>query len=185
MKLIIIFGPQAVGKMTVGHVLEEITELKLFHNHMTIELLCPFLGFSPEMWELSNQFRQKIFEAVSKSDLNGLIFTYVWAFDSEKDWDYVENVCEIFEGNGGEVYLVELEADFDERIERNKTPHRLEHKPSKRNVEQSEHRMRIATENHRLNSYEGEITRKNYIKINNTNLTPVEVANSIKEKFRL
>jgi hypothetical protein len=97
----------------------------------------------------------------------------------------VENVCEIFEGKGGEVYFVELEADFDERIERNKTPHRLEHKPSKRNIEQSEHRMRIATENHRLYSYEGEITRKHYIKINNTNLTPEEVANSIKENFRL
>lgn len=42
MKLIIIFGPQASGKMTIGHELEKLTELKLFHNHMTIELLAPF-----------------------------------------------------------------------------------------------------------------------------------------------
>lgn len=74
----------------------------------------------------------------------------------------MENVCGIFETNGGEVYFVELEADFDNRIERYKTPHRLEHKPSKRNVEQSEHRMRIATERHRLNSYEGEITQSHH-----------------------
>ncbi|GAE48204.1 hypothetical protein JCM21738_5289 [Mesobacillus boroniphilus JCM 21738] len=39
MKFVLIFGPQAVGKMTVGHELEKITELKLFHNHMTIELV--------------------------------------------------------------------------------------------------------------------------------------------------
>lgn len=39
MSLVIIFGPQAVGKMTVGHALEDITDLKLFHNHMTIELV--------------------------------------------------------------------------------------------------------------------------------------------------
>ncbi|WP_054027690.1 AAA family ATPase [Bacillus sp. FJAT-28004] len=185
MKLLLIFGPQAVGKMTVGHELEKITELKLFHNHMTIELLCPFLGFSPEMWELSNLFRQKMFEAFSKSDSYGMIFTFVWSFDSKEDWEYVEKVCGIFEGNGGEVCFVELEADFDERIERNRTPRRLEHKPSKRNIEQSEHRMRIAAENHRLNSFEGEIERKNYIKINNTNLTQEEVAKSIKEKFNL
>ncbi|MGM0885093.1 MAG: shikimate kinase [Bacillota bacterium] len=185
MKLILLFGPQAVGKMTVGHELEKITELKLFHNHMTIELLSPFLGFSTEMWDLSNLFRQKIFEAVSKSNSHGLIFTFVWAFDSKEDWDYVKNVCDIFEGKGGEVYFVELEADFDKRIERNKTPHRLEHKPSKRNVEQSELRMRIAAENHRLNSFEEEITRTNYIKINNTNLTSEEVAKSIKDKFHL
>lgn len=35
MKFILLFGPQAVGKMTIGHELEKITELKLFHNHMT------------------------------------------------------------------------------------------------------------------------------------------------------
>ncbi|QHW29372.1 AAA family ATPase [Paenibacillus rhizovicinus] len=185
MKLILIFGPQAVGKMTVGQKLEEITELKLFHNHMTIELLSPILGFSPEMWELSNLFRQKIFEAVSNSNLNGLIFTFVWSFDSQEDWEYVKSVSDIFERNGGEVYFVELEADFNERIERNKTHNRLEHKPSKRNVEESEHRMRIAAKNHRLNSYEGEIKKEHFLKINNTNLTPEEVAISIKEKFEL
>jgi len=31
-KLVIIFGPQAVGKMTVGQELEKITGLKLFHS---------------------------------------------------------------------------------------------------------------------------------------------------------
>ena len=29
MKIVIIFGPHAVGKMTVGHELEKITNLKL------------------------------------------------------------------------------------------------------------------------------------------------------------
>lgn len=38
-KLVLICGPQAVGKMTVGQELTKITDLKLFHNHMTIELL--------------------------------------------------------------------------------------------------------------------------------------------------
>lgn len=39
MKFIMIFGPQAVGKMTVGHELGKITNLRLFHNHVTLELL--------------------------------------------------------------------------------------------------------------------------------------------------
>ena len=84
MKLILIFGPQAVGKMTVGHELEKMTELKLFHNHMTIELLHPLFGFGTETWRLSDLFRKEIFEAVSKSDLYGLVFTYVWAFDQKE-----------------------------------------------------------------------------------------------------
>ncbi len=40
-------------------------------------------------------------------------------------------------------------------------------------------------ERHRLNSYEGEIKKENYIKINNTNLNAVEVAEFIKERFNL
>ena len=91
MKLVIIFGPQAVGKMTVGQELQKITELKLFHNHMTIELLAPLFGFSSEMWELSNKFRKDIFKTAVQSDLNGLIFTFVWGFNLESDWKYVED----------------------------------------------------------------------------------------------
>jgi shikimate kinase len=34
MKFVLIFGPQAVGKMTVGQELAKITGLKLFHNHI-------------------------------------------------------------------------------------------------------------------------------------------------------
>ncbi|HDR7606865.1 TPA: hypothetical protein QCX41_004389 [Bacillus mycoides] len=43
MKFILIFGPQAVGKMTVGQELAKLTDLKNFHNHMTIDLVSPFL----------------------------------------------------------------------------------------------------------------------------------------------
>ncbi|MEK3886656.1 AAA family ATPase [Bacillus sp. FSL K6-3431] len=186
MHFILIFGPQAVGKMTVGHELEKISELKLFHNHMTIELVAPFFSYGTEAGSrLVNLFRQEIFEEVAKSNLNGLIFTYVWAFDQQEDWDYVEKVCSIFEEKGGTVYFVELEADMEERLERNKSPHRLEHKSSKRNIDWSENDLKISMKKYRLNSQEGEIKKENYIKINNSNLRAEEVAKIIKEKFQL
>ena len=37
MHLVCIFGPPAVGKMTVGRELSRQTGSKLLHNHMTIE----------------------------------------------------------------------------------------------------------------------------------------------------
>lgn len=40
-------------------------------------------------------------------------------------------------------------------------------------------------EKHRLNSFDGEITFENYIKIDNTHLSAVEVAKMIKERFQL
>jgi shikimate kinase len=186
MKFILLFGPQAVGKMTVGQELEKITELKLFHNHMTIELVTPFFNYGTEAGKrLVHLFRQEIFEEVSKSDLYGLIFTYVWAFDHQSDWNYVDSVCKLFESRGGVVYFVELEADLSERLERNKSPHRLEHKPTKRNLLRSEQDLLSTMKRYRLNSLEGEIKRENYIKINNTDLSAEEVAEIIKEQFQL
>ena len=186
MKFIMIFGPQAVGKMTVGHELEKITNLKLFHNHVTLELLTPIFGYgNKSVRKLSNLFRKEIFKEASKSDLEGLIFTYVWALNIKEDWEYVKETCNIFTSNGGTIYFVELEATLEERIERNKHPHRLVHKPTKRNLERSEKNLRKCLEVYRLNSNEGEIKEKNYIKINNTKINPDKVAKMIKEKFAL
>ena len=186
MKLVLLFGPQAVGKMTVGQELTNITDLKLFHNHMTIDLVSHFFDYSTkEGKRLVNLFRQEIFEEASKSNLYGMIFTFLWAFDMQEDWDYVDRLTQLFESRGNTVYFVELEADVEERLERNKTPNRLEHKPSKRDIEWSDADLKKSMEQHRLNSLEDEITYPNYIKLDNTNLSAAEVAKIIKERFQL
>lgn len=185
MKLILLFGPQAVGKMTVGQELEKTTDLKLFHNHMTIDLLEPLFGFSSEMWRLTHLFREEVFKSFSKSDQYGMIFTFIWAFNLQEDWDITENICRIFSENNADIYFVELEADMNVRLERNRTQNRLQHKLTKRNIVQSEEHLVNSMNDYRMNSNEGEIKEKNYIKINNTNLTATQVAQIIKEKFEL
>ncbi|WP_312813945.1 AAA family ATPase [Sedimentibacter sp.] len=186
MKLIIIFGPHAVGKMTVGQELSKITDLKLFHNHMTIDIVNDlFENLPEEKSRLINLFRKEIFEAFSGSKEYGMIFTYMWAFDRQEDWNYINYVEELFASKGAEVYFVELEADYELRIERNKTENRLLNKPTKRNLEKSEAIFRSLESTYRLNSYEGEIEKINYIKINNTDLSPEETALIIKSNFSL
>lgn len=187
MKLVTIIGPQAVGKMTVGQELAKITGLKLFHNHMTIELVMPFFDYgSDEGKRLVHSFRMQLFEEMAKSDQEGMIFTWIWAFDLGKtEEDYYHKIREIFTKQGADIYLVELEADLEERIKRNETENRLKHKPTKRNIEWSKKDIIKGEEKHRLNSYPGEIKEKNYLRINNTNLLPEEVAKIIKEKFNL
>lgn len=186
MKFVLIFGPHAVGKMTVGHELEKITDLRLFHNHMTIDVVSPFFSYGTITGKkLVKLFRMELFKEIAKSDLDGIIFTFIWAFDRKVDWDYIEEICEIFRSKGAEICFVELEADFDERLRRNRSPHRLNHKPSKRNLEESENELKESVEIYRLNSHAGEVKEKNYIKINNTNLSPEETARLVKEKFKL
>jgi hypothetical protein len=186
MKLIIITGPQAVGKMTVGHELEKITGLKLFHNHMTIELVISLFDYeTPEAQKLIKLFRDEIFKTFASSDQEGLIFTVICNFDDPAEWERVKEVSNFFSSKGGKVCLVELEADTQVRIERNKTEHRLAHKPSKRDVVWSESNLLNSVENHRLNSREGEIKEESYLRIDNTNLSPEDVALQIKNRFDL
>jgi len=183
-KFVFIFGPQAVGKMTVGQELAKVTGLKLFHNHMTIDLLEPFFGFSPEMWRLTHLFRQEIINSFSKSDQYGMIFTKVWYFDQKEDWDDIESICQTVSAQGADIYFVELEAKVEERLKRNKTPHRLEYKPTKRNIEQSEQHLLSTIESSRLNSKKDEIEKENYLRIDNTYLSVEEVAQLIKSYFQ-
>ncbi len=184
-KFVFVFGPQAVGKMTVGQELSAITGLKLFHNHMTIDLLEPLFGFTPEMWRLTTAFRRDIFQSFANSDFYGMIFTKVWYFDQQADWDEIDQICTIFREQEVQVYFVELEADVEERLARNKTPHRLAHKPTKRNVEQSEQHLLSSLKDKRLNSLPGEIKEEHYLRINTTQMTAKETAKWIKEKFDL
>ena len=44
MKLLLLFGNCAVGKMTVGREFIKITPFRLFHNHMTIEPVLEVFG---------------------------------------------------------------------------------------------------------------------------------------------
>lgn len=88
MKFILITGPQAVGKMTVGQELTNITDLKLLHNHMTIEVVTKIFDYSKEIYgKLNESFRIQIFEEFAKSDQEGIIFTTTWGFDSKEEWD--------------------------------------------------------------------------------------------------
>ena len=185
--LVIILGPHAVGKMTVGQKLAEITELRLFHNHMSIELTRKLFSHSENEWNVLNgTIRQTVFELFAKGDFPGLIFTYMCAFDMQSEFDYLDGVIKLFKANGAKCYVVELCADFDERIMRNKSENRLFHKESKRNLEWSEAEMRRTSEKYRLNSYEGEkLPFENYMKIDNTHLSPEKVAEMIKIHFEI
>ena len=186
MNLIILFGPHAVGKMTVGQELAKLTGYKLFHNHMTIDPVAALFDQDPQlMWPLVTSFREQIFEAFTHSQNKGLIFTFMWALDEPSDHAYIQGIEDRFTAIGAKVCYVELCADQDVRLERNKTPNRLEHKPSKRNLERSEAMFTSLEAKYRLNSFEGEIDKQHYLKIDNTHLEAQTVAKQIVKHFEL
>ena len=183
--LIIISGPQAVGKMTVAEALRDRIDYRLMTNHDSIELSdVIFERGSDAQKNFNLLIRKAAFETAIKYDID-LIFTFVMAYDQEKDYEYVYNLKNLFEGSGGKFYFVELSCDLETRLARNITPHRLERKPSKRDLEWTKNDILKTVEKYRLNSYDDEFICENHIKINNNNLLPDEVADIIIKKFNL
>jgi hypothetical protein len=182
-KLVIIFGAGAVGKMTVGQELARITDLRLYHGHMDIEPVIEIFG--SRVGSAVTRIREVIFDEFVKTELYGMIFTFMWALDRTEDWEYIDRLVDIFRSNGAEIYYVELVASQEIRLQRNATENRLRNKASKRDIEVSNKRLMNEDTNYRLVSLDGEIPFENYMKIDNSNLTPDFVAKMIKENFIL
>ena len=183
MKLVFILGDAAVGKMTVGQELMKITDLRLFHNHMTIEPVIEIFGRYDG--KTIAEMRDLIFRNFAASENYGMIFTMMMDFSMPSEWEYLEHIKQFFEPYGTEFYYVELIAPQEVRLRRNVTENRLRNKPSKRDLEASNRRLINDDNQHRCVSYEGEITFDNYLRIENSDKEPDEVAKMIKETFRL
>jgi hypothetical protein len=153
MHFVVIFGPPAVGKMTVGHELAKLTGFKLFHNHMTVEPVLDIFPFgSPPFGRLVDEFRRRVIEEACDAELPGLIFTFVWGLELDSDRAMVASYVDIVESRGGQVHFVELVADQAERLIRNTTEFRLEQKKSKRDVEFSRNNLLELDEKYVMNT---------------------------------
>lgn len=183
MKLVFIIGDAAVGKMTVGQELMKITDLRLFHNHMTIEPVIEIFGTFDG--KVIAELREVIFRNFAASNNYGMIFTMMMDFDLPSEWEYLERVKSIFEPYDTEFYYVELIAPQEVRLKRNVSENRLKNKTSKRDIEASNQRLINDDQNHRCVSFEGEITFDHYLRIDNSDKEPEEIARMIKETFNL
>lgn len=184
--LLFILGPPAVGKMATGEAVAARTGFRLFHNHHAIDLALEFFPFgSPPFHRIVGDIRRRIFEEVAASDLPGLIFTYVWAFDLSSDAAAVEGYAAPFRSRGGRVVFAELETSQAERLRRNETPLRLARKPTKRDLEASRRNLLELDARYRMNS-SGEFDgRDDYLRIDNTALSAAAAAERIVSRFRL
>ena len=183
--LVFLIGPPAVGKMAVGLEVSARTGIPLFHNHLSIEAVLPVFGFGTEPFSrLVSGFRDRMFVEAAESELPGLIFTYVWAFNEPGELKFVEKVKSIFESRDGRTVFVELWADLETRVARNATELRLAAKPSKRDVEASRLRLLEADRLYQLSS-QGAFPFPDHLLIDNARLSPTVVADEIVTHFSL
>lgn len=186
MTLVIIFGPPAVGKMSVGLELERLTGFRLFHNHMTADPVLRLFPFeSPAYHRLVPEFRRRIFEEFSATDEAGMIFTLVWVLDDPRDRSLVDGAMDTFSKHGASTCFVELEATQTERLKRNETPLRLAEKRLQRDTAGSRAFLLEADRQYKLNTTGSFFYPEQHLKIDNTALEPAAVAQTIVGHFGL
>jgi broad-specificity NMP kinase len=118
MKLIFLYGAPAVGKLTVAQELARLTGYRLFHNHLTVDLVSSLFPFGSEPFV---RLREKIwlaaFAEAARQD-QSLIFT----FNPERSVRerFIQDTIDVVSRENGAVVFVELtcaEQELERRME--------------------------------------------------------------------
>lgn len=189
MRLLVMFGPPAVGKMTVGRAIAQRSGFRLFHNHALIEPLLEVFDYGTAPFtRLLREWRGRVVEEAASSG-TGLLLTYVWGLELPGDTDELAEYIRPYVERNADVAFVELAADLDKRLQRNRTELRLAEKRSKRDVEWSDANVRDL-ERHVMNTgHQSDddpplpgtllLARHRHMRIDNSELTPQEAAVAI------
>ncbi len=177
MKLIFLCGPPAVGKLTVAKALASRTGYKLFHNHLSSDLVSEIFDFGSLEWlMLLEKIRLDVFEAACQAELKGLIFTYMY-IGKPGSWFFITDVRELLDQYGGELCLVGLICSQEQLEQRVVEPDRMEF--GKINSVEKLQSVFPSTE------LSFEIPYVETLVIDNTELSPEQTAERIIEYYHL
>ena len=175
MKLILIYGSPAVGKLTTAGEVARKTDFKVFHNHLTISAVAPVFDFgTPPFWKLVHLFRVETIAEAARNDQN-LIYTFCYAKDS--DDAHVSEITRVVEENGGEICFVLLtaeKAEIEKRV--------LQESRARYGKIDELKLLREVWEKYELFA---PVPERESLMIDNTNLPPEETAERIIEFFSL
>ena len=172
MKLIVLYGPPAVGKLTIAKELSRRTGYKIFHNHLTIDLVeSIFTWGTKDFNNLVSKYRLELIEAAAARNVN-LVFTIVYAGISDDQFikEVKENENKLHEvkmrlekavadqSNMNNI-IAELESKTKQSIEKY-----LELK--KEQLTEREHRLKIEI-SQKKDNLEISLIQKLYLKIMN------------------
>lgn len=111
MHLVFLYGPAAVGKLTVARALAERTGLRLFHNHLVVDTLLAVFAFgSPPFVALRERMWLDVFEAAARAGTS-LIFTF--APENTVSEGFPDAAAARIAPHGGRIRFVRLTAPVE------------------------------------------------------------------------
>lgn len=175
MKLIVFYGPPAAGKYTIAKAVAEKLGFKLFHNHLTVDLLKSVLPFgTPGFFRLSQKIRLEIFEEAAKQKIEGVIFTFV--YEKDTDDSFIQKMVDVVKSNGGDVIFIQIYCEKETLLKRVKEESRKQFQKVK-----SEEGLASMLESGEMMSA---ISFVESTKIDNTDLTVDETITKVLETIK-
>ncbi|HQZ99074.1 MAG TPA: AAA family ATPase [Thermoflexales bacterium] len=117
MKLVIIYGAEASGKLTVARALAQRTGYRVSHNHLSADLATSVFEFgSPGHSELVVSARALVFQTAAKYGVEGVIFT--WAFSYPDFMPHLERIRAALKPYDTQILYVHLFCSDEERRRR-------------------------------------------------------------------
>ena len=105
MKLVVLYGPPAVGKLSVAQALAARTGFRVLHNHLLMDLSHALFGWGEASRVFTRRLRDISLEAARDAGLAGVILTFVYACDRDA---YILGLCDRAEAQGDDICLVHL-----------------------------------------------------------------------------
>jgi len=183
--LVFIYGFVSVGKFTVAKELAKLTNYKILHNHMIIDLIGNLFGHErPGTFEKAEAREWIHFELTKRlmSTGNGFIFTHAYSNSyisktGMADLDFVKEIEKIVTEAGGIFCPVYLLCSEKEMLARLKNESRKSHEKLRS--------LKIMKELMKKEDFKTPAPLKNNFIIDTTKNSPKKVAKMIKKHFGL
>ena len=123
--LILLYGPPAVGKLTVAKALAKQAKFAIFHNHITRDAVSSILPKVPDFNKIVDGVRLLLFKAAVENKVD-IIFTFVYAH--KEDDKIFSNFTKTWRTGGGRVLPVLLTTNDAVLRQRVTAPSRRSHR---------------------------------------------------------
>jgi hypothetical protein len=174
-----LYGPPAVGKLTVATPLAELTGHRLFHNHLSVNAVRPIFDLGSAAFNgVIERLRIDVC-ATAMGEGTSLIFTNSSAWggiDGRARFEsFAARMVEAVEQHGGQAVLVQLTGETEDLVDRVGRESRRDHHKLTDPARMSEI----------LSSFDSSALPGTDLTIDTSSVTPDEAARKIAEVLRL
>jgi broad-specificity NMP kinase len=176
MRVVLLYGPPGVGKYSVASELIGMTGFKLFHNHLTIDVVASVFTRESDAWpRLLRRIRRDVFAEVAREGTD-VVFTSVFR-GTAAHVEAVRYMLQPVYRVGGTVFFVQLACARDELLARVQSEGRRAHDKLTD--------PRVLAE--LMDTYDlfGRMPFEPTLRVDSTHMSPEEVAAQIVSRYSL